>query len=242
MVPRHLAASALVCLTFGTANAQTIQIHPGPGGNDRISTPWGDYVAVNQAGTLFVIPEADYAKGLIDGYARKNNQVAVDLVGMGLTYVSKNGVNIQIGQTKLWDVYEEVVFGVPPNKRLGRPPKPRDSEYVQFVWMQQGKGKVQVILVIDGAELKPNSCGMGGGFFHCEFTVPHALIPKPATAVFSQPNEVPGVWQMPSISSAYYNAMKRKYVEIKMPITAEDERDPHALRALDPSIPAIAPD
>lgn len=233
-----MAAAALFCLTCGTASAQTIQIHSGPGGNDRISTPWGDYVAVYQGGTLFVVSEADYAKGLIDGYARKNNQVAVDLVGMGRTYVSKNGVNIQIGQTKLWDVYEEVVFGVPPSKRMGRPPKPRDSEYVQFVWMQQGKGKVQMNLAIDGTSLKPNSCGTGGGFFHCEFTVPHPLIPKPAIAIFSQPNEVPGIWRMPSISSAYFKAMQGKYAELKMPITAEDERGLRMLRSIDPSIPA----
>ncbi len=224
------------------AVAQTIQVHPGPGGNPRISTPWGDYVAVSQAGTLFVIPEADYAKALIDGYAQKNNQVAVDLVGMGKTYISKDSVIVQLGPVKLWDISEEIVIGVPPSKRLGRPPKPKTSEYVQLAWTQQGADKVQLSLAIDGQALKPNNCGMDMGFFHCEFTVPHSLIPKPATAIFTMPNQVPGVWQMTSLSRAHYDAVKRKYAGLDMPMTDEDKADLRAIRKIDPTIPATLSD
>uniref|UniRef100_UPI001FF8BF9D hypothetical protein n=1 Tax=Ralstonia pseudosolanacearum TaxID=1310165 RepID=UPI001FF8BF9D len=184
------------------------------------------------------VTEADYAKALIEGYAQKHNQVAVDLVGMGKTYVSKDSVVVQVGPLKLWDVSETIVIGVPPDKRLGRPPKPKASEYVQLAWVQQGADKVRLSLAIDGQVLKPNTCGTDTGFFHCEFTVPHSLIPKPAAAIFTVPNQVPGVWQMASLSRAHYDAVKRKYAELDMPMSDDDKTDLRAIRKIDPAIPA----
>ncbi|OSI38054.1 hypothetical protein, partial [Bradyrhizobium canariense] len=109
---RTVLASLLLAASASALAQATIQTAPGPGGNTRIMTPWGDYVAVMQAGTLFVVPEADYAKGLVKDYARKNNQEEVNLVGMGKTYVSKNSVTIQVGTVKLREVSEFIVIGV----------------------------------------------------------------------------------------------------------------------------------
>lgn len=233
---RRAFASILLAMS-GLAYGQSIQTAPGPGGNTRIMTPWGDYVAIQQAGTLFVIPESEYAKGLIRDYARKNNQEEVNLVGMGKTYVRKDSVSIHVGNIRLREVAATIVIGVPASKKLGRPPKPKSSEYVQFVWVQQGSGKVSARLAIDGKTFAPNSCGSNMGFFNCEFTVAHRLLAMPATAIFLQDRSAPGIWQMESLARTHYDGLKRKYAELKMPLDKEDAADMAAIRAIDPSLP-----
>ncbi|SCU75569.1 putative transmembrane protein [Cupriavidus necator] len=228
-----IAAAALLP---AVASAQVIQTGPGPGGNIRITTPWGDYIAIRQAGTLFVVTEEQYAKGLIKDYAASAGHEEVSLAGIGKTYISKNDVRVQVGGTTLRQVSASIVIGVPADRKLGRPPKPRASEYVQIVWVQQGPGKFTANLSVDGRAIKPNTCGADMGFYHCEFTVSHGLIPKPAEVVFTERGKAPGLWQVASLSQAHYAELQRKYAELKAPMGAEDAADLAAVRKIDPSI------
>lgn len=219
------------------AGAQAvIRVDPGPGGNPRISTPWGDYVAIRQAGALFVVPEAQYAKGLVEGYAEANGQEAVKLAGVGKTYISKNDVSVQAGSVRLRQVVATIVIGVPADRKLGRPPKLKASEYVQILWLQQGAGKVGSSISVDGQTIKPNSCGASMGFYHCDFTVSHAQLAIPATVVFAQTGAAPGLWEVESLTRAHVSGVQRKYTELKMPISGEDAADLQAIARIDPSI------
>ncbi|SOY56810.1 hypothetical protein [Cupriavidus taiwanensis] len=219
------------------ASAQVIQTGPGPGGNIRITTPWGDYLAIKQAGTLFVVPEEQYTRGLIKDYAASAGHEEVALAGIGKTYISKNDVQVQVGGTKLRQVSASIVVGVPADRKLGRPAKPKDSEYVQIVWLQQGAGKISASLSVDGKAIKPNTCGADMGFYHCEFTVSHSLIPRPAEIIFAERGKAPGLWQVESLSRAHYVELQRKYAESKMPISRDDAADLAAVRRIDPGIP-----
>ncbi|NOV25923.1 hypothetical protein E5S69_20690 [Cupriavidus necator] len=230
-----IAAAALV--PAAAAAQPVIQTGPGPGGNIRITTPWGDYLAIKQAGTLFVVPEEQYTKGLIKDYAASAGQEQVTLAGIGKTYISKNDVQVQVGGTKLRQVSASIVVGVPADKRLGRPAKPKDAEYVQIVWLQQGPGKITASLSVDGKAIKPNVCRSDMGFYSCEFTVSHALIPQPAEVIFTEKGKAPGLWQVESLSQAHYAELQRKYAELKTPIGAEDAADLAAVRKIDPAIP-----
>lgn len=230
-------AAAAVVPTVAGAQA-VIRVDPGPGGNPRISTPWGDYIAIRQGSALFVVTEQQYAKGLVEGHARANGMEAVNLAGAGKTYISKNDVRVQVGATTLRQVTASVVIGVPADRKLGRPPKPKSAEYVQIVWLQQGSGKIAANLSIDGKTLKPNNCGANMGFYHCEFTVSHALLTQPSAVVFTQQGQVPGIWEVDSLTRAHYAELQRKYAEIKMPISGEDASDLAAVRRIDPSVPA----
>lgn len=230
-----IAAAALLP---AVASAQAvIQTGPGPGGHIRITTPWGDYLAIRQAGTLFVVPEEQYTKGLIKDYARQNGMEEVTLTGAGKTYISKNDVRVKVGGTTLRQVSASIVVGVPADRKLGRPAK-KDAEYVQIVWLQQGPGKITASLSVDGQAIKPNVCRSDMGFYSCEFTVSHALIPKPAEVIFIERGKAPGLWQVESLSQAHYAELQRKYAELKTPIGAEDAEDLAVVRWIDPSIPA----
>lgn len=230
-------AAAAFLPTVASAQA-VIQAGPGPGGNIRITTPWGDYLAIKQAGTLFVVPEEQYTKGLIKDYAASAGQEEVTLAGIGKTYISKNDVQVQVGATKLRQVSASIVVGVPADRKLGRPPKSKTAEYVQIVWLQQGPGKITASLSVDGQAIKPNACRSDMGFYSCEFTVSHGLIPKPAEVVFTERGKAPGLWQVESLSRAHYDELQRKYAEIKMPISAEDAADLAAVRKIDASVPS----
>lgn len=227
---------AAVALVPAAASAQVISTGPGPGGNIRITTPWGDYLAIKQAGTLFVVPEEQYTKGLIKDYARSAGQEEVSLAGIGKTYISKNDVQVQVGATKLRQVSASIVVGVPADKKLGRPAKPKGAECVQIVWLQQGPGKITAGLSVDGHAIKPNVCRSDMGFYSCEFTVSHGLIPKPAEVVFTERGKAPGLWQVDSLSQAHYAELQRKYAELKTPIGAEDAADLAAVRRIDPTL------
>jgi hypothetical protein len=219
------------------AGAQAvIRVDPGPGGNPRISTPWGDYIAVRQGGALFVVTEAQYAKGLVEGYAQANGQEAVNLAGVGKTYINKNDVSVQAGAVRLRQVGATIVIGVPADRKLGRPPKPKAAEYVQILWLQQGAGKVGASISVDGQAIKPNSCGASMGFYHCDFTISHNRLAQPASVVFTQQGRVPGLWQVESLSRAHLAGVQRKYAELKMPISGEDAADLQAIARIDPSI------
>jgi len=233
---KHLALAAAICMPV-LAEAQTIQAGPGPGGNPRITTPWGDYVAIRQGGTLFIVPEGQYAGALVKDYARQNGQEEVALAGAGKTYVSKSDVSVQAGAVRLRQVSASIVIGVPANKKLGRPPKSKTSEYVQVLWLQEQSGNVAATISVDGRAIKPNWCGADMGFYHCDFTLSHAQLTQPASVVFTQDGKVPGLWQVESISRAHYAELQRKYAEIKMPISRDDAADLAAIRKFDPAIP-----
>lgn len=224
-------------LVPAVAGAQVIRVDPGPGGNPRISTPWGDYLAISQGGALFIVPEAQYTKGLIKSYAEQNGQEEVNLAGAGRTYISKGDVSVQAGAVKLRQVSATIVIGVPADKKLGRPPKPKGSEYVQVLWLQEQSGKVTATISIDGQTIKPNNCGADMGFYHCEFTVSHSQLTQPASVVFTQQGKVPGLWQVDSLSRAHYAELQRKYAELKIPISKDDSADLAAVRRIDPAIP-----
>jgi hypothetical protein len=231
-----IAAAALLP-AVATAQA-VIRTGPGPGGNTRISTPWGDYIAVLQAGTLFVLTEEQYTKGLIKDYAASAGHEQVNLAGIGKTYISKNDVRVQVGATALRQVSASIVVGVPADRKLGRPAKPKNSEYVQIVWLQQGPGKIAANLSVDGQAIKPKTCRSDMGFYSCEFTVSHSLIPRRAEVVFTERGKAPGLWQVASLSQAHYAELQRKYAELKTPIGAEDAADLAAVRRIDHEIPA----
>lgn len=233
---KYLALGAAVCVPL-MVSAQVIRVDPGPGGNPRISTPWGDYVAVHQGGALIVVPEEQYAKSLTEAYARSNGQEAVNLAGEGKVYISKNDVSVQAGGVRLRQVSATIVIGVPANKKLGRPPKPKGSEYVQVLWLQEQSGKVMASISVDGQAVKPNACGADMGFYHCDFTLSHSQLTQPAAVIFTQQGKVPGLWQVDSISRAHFAELQRKYAEIKIPISRDDAADLAAIRRFDPAIP-----
>lgn len=233
-------AALLLALATSATSAQVIRITPSPGDKSRlnISTPWGDFIAEERGGSMVVMPAAQYAKRLGDANLRKSH-IEVNAIGReGTVWISKDSVTVNVGPVRLRNVSASIVIGVPPSKELGRPPKPKNTEYVQFVWMQEGAGKVGLNLSIDGQALKPNNCRQDEEIFHCEYTVPHSLIPKPADAVFTLQNKVPGVWHMESLSKAHYDDVKRKAKEMREPMSEEDRADLDAIRKIDPTIPA----
>jgi hypothetical protein len=144
---------------------------------------------------------------------------------------------VQAGAVKLRQVSATIVIGVPANKKLGRPPKPKSSEYVQVLWLQEQSGRVAATISVDGQSIKPNACGADMGFYHCDFTLSHAQLAQPASVVFTQQGQVPGLWQVESISRAHYAGLQRKYAELKMPISRDDAEDLAAVRKIDPALP-----
>lgn len=235
---RSVLGWVVAAVVPAVAGAQAvIRVDPGPGGNPRITTPWGDYIAVRQGGALFVVPESQYAKAQIEGYARANGQEAVNVAGAGKTYISKNDVSVQAGTVRLRQVEATIVIGVPADRKIGRPPKPKAAEYVQVMWLQQQSGKVNAAIAVDGRTLKPNNCGVDMGMHHCEFTVSHAQLTQPAAVVFTQQGQAPGLWEVDSLTRVHVAGVQRKYAELKMPISGEDAADLAAVRKIDPALP-----
>jgi hypothetical protein len=231
-----LAVVAGLVPALAAAQAAVIRVGPGPGGNARVSTPWGDYIAMSQGGAILVIPESQYSASLIQGHARQNGMEEVNLVG-GKSFISKSDVRVDVGPTRLRQVESSIVIGVPADKKIGRPPKPKTSEYVSVVWNQQGNGQVGATLAVDGQTIRPNNCGSDSGFFHCEFTVPREQLTKPTQVVFTQRGETPGLWGVPSLARAHYDGLVAKYRMLKIPLAGEDKTDLAAVHAIDPSVP-----
>lgn len=243
IIPKLLLAATLLC-TSATAGV-TIRYSPGIDGGTKISTPWGDYLAIEMADGVWVGTEEEYMHAKAVGFARADGykEVTVNVDGKEQkTFVAKDLPHTSVGENSIDAISITPIFNVPSDKKLHRPPKPKGFEYVGIVWSQKQRASASVAIVQteDKKVISPFHCVTEMGFYSCEFIVPHTSMLKPATVVFSSQKKRPGIIALPSIVKERYRELLielKDSAKLKMPPSDEQKEDLLELHRLDPSIP-----
>ncbi|KAA0894260.1 hypothetical protein [Oryzomonas rubra] len=229
------------------ATSEVIRIVPGPLDGCKIMTPWGDYIAVQQGSTIWVGTEAEYERARISSILGNMGMKEVQLEGISgpnvHAIISTNQPSMPVGGVQLYQIESQILFGVGPSKKLHRPPKPADTEYVSVTWLQSKKAAITPRLydLEEKKSLKPFKTEMIGGLHNSEFMVARAAATHKVGLIFAHNKSTPGYLQLASLSQAHYKSIMDSVQEsqrLKTPVYKTQVADLAALHELDSSIPA----
>lgn len=235
-----MTALVLVCMPYSYA-ADTIRVSPGIDGGSKISTPWGDYLSIQIGDTLWVGTEQEWndvkAAGVMNKEGAKRFRIEGEQKNQR-TYVDRDAKTVSVANTRLGSVTTSILFGVKPSKKDKRPPKPSDSEYVQFVWIQSNNSKIGSVLSVNNSVIRPTDCDVNHGFYYCEFIVGRSLLKNPAKVIFYSEQKSPGIMEVDSLAKQHYLDVVLKYKRMKdISISKDDLDDLKQLHAIDEDIP-----
>ncbi|MDR3483199.1 MAG: hypothetical protein P4L91_21085 [Burkholderiaceae bacterium] len=120
-------------------NGFSWDVRPGPNGTIRVSTSAGTYIVDIDGNSGWVGTEQEYEARRIGGVLRSDGFHEMKIKGQSPNIhqvVSNNLPSTAVGSTNVGDINTTIYFGTTPDKKLHRPPKQADSEYVGSVWTQ----------------------------------------------------------------------------------------------------------
>lgn len=237
-----IAALALLSLVIGDAKAgTTIHFVPGPSGGSKIITPWGNFVAIPSGNSVWIGTVEEYMDRKVDAIARQNGEKKISVDGEQF-YVSTKGLSTTVGNNTLYDITTDILFGMPADRKLRRPPKPKNAEYVSIVWIPSTERKIVTALLasIDGkTTYQASDCQVEDQFGYCEFIVPRTALTIPMMYVFTMRGAKPSAVQIESIAREHAQGIQRNYQSTLRGIepSQDDLDDLRNLHVLDESIP-----
>lgn len=237
-----IVAVALAVSTTGLM-AQTVHFVPGPFGGTKMITPWGDFVAIPEGNSVWVGTVEQYMHNKADSIMERDGYKHVKIEGEASNirrYINTKIPTTEVGKTTLHEISTSIVFDVEPDKKLGRPPKPKTSEYVALLWTPSNKQKIVPKIVSIGGKsaYSPNICKNVDGLEWCEFTVKRDDLISPMSYVFFAKGYAPGVVQVESIAKQHYSDSVAEHKSLRMEKVSDEEKsDLLRLHELDASIP-----
>jgi hypothetical protein len=249
MMTRFLALVAMFfCVSLAQASI-TIQILPGPLDGNRVHTPWGNYVVIQEGSTVWVGTEDEYEHNRATSLFNKMGAKSFTPEGQfkdGNFFIDSGALNTNVGFVKVDGISPGIIFGAKPNKSLHRPIKPADTEYVSLLWMQDKESSISAILLDKNSNkpFYPYTCGLHSYFHVCEFLMPRGSLTKPIQAIFTAKGHPPGVVLIDSLAQQDYNQLLKKLKPVNLPpeeASSDDQDELAQLHALDESLPEMIP-
>ena len=245
--------TAIIFLTLATlflsapASAEVIRIVPGPIDGCKIITPWGDYIAVQHGSSIWVGTEAEYERARMSSILGNMGMKEVKLEGVSgpnvHAIVSTKQPSMSVGDVQLYQIDSQILFGIGPSKKLHRPPKTADAEYISVTWLQSKKASITPRLYdLEGEKTyKPYITEVIKGMHNSEFLIPKPALTHKMGLIFAHNKSKPGYLQLASLSQNHYKSIMISVEEsqrLKSPVYKTQVADLAALHELDPSIPS----
>lgn len=237
------------CLSSGSAFAGvTINFEPGPHGGERVITPWGDYIVLQEGNSVWVGTETEYDHARVVAIAAKHGDREI-VTEQGRTFVSTGLPSVEVGNTDLASIATDILFDTRPSKKPYRPRKSTDSEYVSMAWVQSKNSdtRLNILDLESRRSYSPYQCGADreSGFHWCETIVPRSAITHKAAVIFVQKGVKPGYLPATSIAQLHYASIVDHVKSLRdsgIPIASDDPDDDTLLslkhlHQLDASIP-----
>ena len=227
-----------------TIASVTINAFPGPDGNTKVQTPWGDFIVVEMEGTVWVGTEAEYFHARDKAASEANGFREMVMSGGVRVFVQGRLPSTSIGKTDIAGINTEIMFDVGPNKAIGRNQKPASHEYVGIVWTQSDTSSVRVgVLDKDSnAYFVSKVCGRWREIGHCEFVIPRVALTHEAVILFMRPGLKPAAVPIQSVAKATYQSIRIKNAPIgnaHFTPDKDDQKTLETIHALDESIPSV---
>ncbi|WP_243374636.1 hypothetical protein [Geotalea sp. SG265] len=247
MLTRYTFILLLILFNLSSTPAicDTIRILPGPLDGCKIQTPWGDYIAVQHGDTVWVGTQEEYDHARLEPIFEKQGFREVKLEGIAPNehvLISRDRPTVTIGSKDIYDINLNVLFGVGPDKRLHRPKKPKNAEYVVLSWVAGKKTKVRP-LIYDRETKKtytPFDCTGNDVSTYCEFMIPKASLTHKAGIFFTSGKAKPGFLPIQSIAMTDYRGLEITYKQLKkdgISMDPDSAKELGQLHLLDAKIP-----
>jgi hypothetical protein len=237
-----VAGAALAVPSFG-ATSFSWNVEPGPYGGYRVSTSTGDYMVVVSGNSVWVGTEDEFDHERVKQLSARDGFTEFKVAGSdphATDFVSSGLPSVRVGNYRLAGISTDILFGEKPNKRLHRPTKPTDAEYVQMVWVQSLSTATSAIVYDKTMHVSYSAvdCGTGDAFHYCEFVIPTAALTHNATVFFASAGAAPGALPIESIVKATYQSINDRNKPIGATPSAEDLAELRRLHEYDSSLPA----
>lgn len=248
----RLAFIATSFLMVGNASADTvIRFSPGPDFSTSISTPWGNFIAVDNGSSIWIGTEAEYVNAKAQGILRSECYRELRVAGEASNVhhmVSSKRPSTMIGKIQLADIEAAICFQCKPGGDLKLPVKDAHSKYVEFMWAQSGPQKTDAYFLDSNKKAyKPVECfTMDIGGRRCTFVLPDSAAGGPGTIVFLLNSNKPSALNIESVAQLRYADLRDSNAEMRnsgahLSWSAEDRQELKALHGLDATIPDTAP-
>lgn len=249
-IMKRVAASLLILVFLLLAAipsfaSVTIHIVPGPLDGCRILTPWGDFVAIQNGSRIWIGTDKEYEHLLVKSISEADGFKEVKLEGdkaNTYSFVSRDYPSVDVGSLQLHSISINILFGVKSDKKLHRPYKPTNAEYVSVAWVQsEGASTLaQIYDVVDKKTYRACNNTVDHGVHFTEFVVPRKALMHKTGLVFTARKQKPGYLSMGSIVNSHYNSIIVKNKDLsksRISISDDDLQDLKQLNLLDSSIP-----
>lgn len=246
-----LACAWLILTTPAVLAAYSWDVRPGPNGTLRVTTANGDYIVDIHGDSGWVGTEQEYQARHVAAVLNREGFREMKINGQDANthrMVSSSLPRVSVGSTNLADIDTVILFGIGPDKKLHRPPKPADSEYVGINWVQSDNAETQakIIDLENRKTYSPTICRNipEAHMRACDFIVPRESLPHRAALLFATPKGQPGLVPLASLAQEYGKILLEKYKVTMRSRFALDEDDAAALKSLhelDNSIAATLP-
>lgn len=243
-------------IAFPAFAGTTIHFSQGAYGETKISTPWGDYVSIQQGSTIWVGTAEEFEHNRVKGIMAADGAREFKVEGGKPIFVDR-GASAFVGNTEVTGIGVYILFGMPPDKKLHRPRKPKGTEYVSISWLQSTKTNIKEV-ILDRETQKtylPYSCEAltdgtcyGDGPEHacknnfpehvCETIMPRGALNHKVSIAFIGNKQKPGIVPVDSIALSQYASYMdgRKNMGAIGPSNEELE-DQRSLHSVDDKIP-----
>ena len=228
-------------ISLSSYASDIIHIVPGPLDGCRILTPWGDFVAVQSGSTIWIGTENEYeharVKSIFNAMGDKEVKLECDDANTH-SFVSRSYPSVSVGTLQLHSISIAIIFGVGPDKKLHRPYKPPNTEYVSIVWVQSDKNRAfaHIYDVVDKKIYKESDNTVNNRTHFSEFIVPKKALTHKMGIVFTAHKQPPGYLSIDSIADAHYRGLIVKYKK-ETEMEKDDMQDLEKLHQLNPNIP-----
>lgn len=236
----------LCCLFFSSHSYAAIlfdfNITNAPYGGYHLSTTWGDYFIVPNGNEVWIGTENEYNHEHVVAVSRENGFREFT----PNSFVSTGLASATVGTNQIASISTEIMFGAGPDKKMHRPSKSADSEYVSVVWQQREKGFIQAqIFDKDRTQLvRPYRCFATSVFHICEFIVPSADLSDKGAFLFASKGVKPAFVPIESLAKSNYEMLADKYKPTggsRFAISDEDRATLKRLHLIDNQVPTDIP-
>lgn len=206
----------IVLLLLGIAAAsfasagETIYFESGPHGGERAVTPWGNYIIVDDGGSVWIGTEEEYDHAYVVGIERAKGQREFRMEDGSRSFIERDLPTVMVGNNQLASLDPLILFGVQSGGAMRRPRKPTGTEYFSIDWVQSRQG-ITSYAVVDkatGKAYRPYRCTVSELFHQCETIIPAGALTDPVSVVFLQSGQKPGALPLATPAQLAYRSIR----------------------------------
>ena len=225
-------AAVVLSLSVPVQAGTTIQVSEVDGGGVEISTPWGDYVAIDEgAGIYWVGTYREYEHARAIGIL-KNDGLRVSTVqqpGSDVTFAQKASLRARVGTASLDSISPGIIF----NSKTGDP----DLRWVSVSWTGSAIPRCVFYAPSTKRIYYPSQIDTSQPPFTAEsFVLPKTLLTKPIMLIYFEKGQKPAVLPIKSITKIDY-ALTSDTFGGTAPLGPDGLKRLKYLRILDPTLP-----